>query len=469
MAYGQRDDNGGWRVRYKRPDGTWASKSGFSSEKKAEEWGNEQEALIRRHMWIDPRDGETPFATFASDMLDAIGPRLEPSTLAKYRSHLETHLLPQWSAWPMIGIFNNYVEIEKWISELHEDYAESTVSSVFATFSTILNSAVRARNIPANPCSGIRVTSGEFETERLVASPVQGLRAAIRLHATAGLAGVVLCLMDLYTGARWGELTGQQRHEYDHERQAIGIAEPLKEIGGQLFNAPAIPFPLELHIQHPVWKLLLQNNRSHPQQRGFTDTRHTAKDHHHRTRYSRCLSQPQQQISLWDPIDEAVRRWRRLPRWEGRRPHWRLIHREMTDIPGLDHKASEPGHIITHKLVDLRLLRLRRTFVQFVHRAPFNHHRASPSLQQNVTITVLHAVSSTGHNRQARDNEHPRIAVIAPASASTRATQSRKLANDGPTTAARSDRSTNRYHNSPQVSDPLNIHRIGLANRSISD
>lgn len=212
------------------------SESGFTSEKAAEGWGNEQEALIRRHMWIDPRDGDTPFGTFASEMLSAVAPRLEPSTFAKYRSHLDTHLLPQWSAWPMIGIFNNYVEIEKWVSELHEDYAESTVASVFATFSTMMNAAVRARVIPANPCTGIRVASGEFEVERLVASPAQALRAAMRLYPTAGPSGFVLCLMDLYTGARWGELAGQQRHEYDREHRSIAIQKPLKEIGEQLFK-----------------------------------------------------------------------------------------------------------------------------------------------------------------------------------------------------------------------------------------
>ncbi|MEV4648358.1 tyrosine-type recombinase/integrase [Saccharopolyspora sp. NPDC049357] len=236
MAYGQQDDSGGWRARFKRPDGTWGSKSGFPSERAAENWGNEQEALIRRHMWIDPRDGETPFGTFAREFLDALAPRLEPSTLAKYKSHLDSQLLPQWSAWPLIGIFNNYVEIEKWVSELHDDYADSTVASVFATFSTMLNAAVRARCMPANPCSGIRVTSGAYESDRLVANPVQALRAAMRLHTTAGLSGVVLCLMDLYTGARWSELVGQQRHEYDRENRAICIQEPLKEIGGNLFK-----------------------------------------------------------------------------------------------------------------------------------------------------------------------------------------------------------------------------------------
>ncbi|WP_246258190.1 hypothetical protein [Amycolatopsis anabasis] len=48
------------------------------------------------------------------------------------------------------GIFNSYIEIEKWVSELHEEYAESTVASVFATFSIFLNAAARARMIPTN-------------------------------------------------------------------------------------------------------------------------------------------------------------------------------------------------------------------------------------------------------------------------------------------------------------------------------
>jgi hypothetical protein len=225
----------GWRARYKRPDGSRGSQAGFTSETAAKNWGHDQESLIRRNTWIDPRDAETPFGVFAEEYLTAISPRLAEATVAKYRSHLDNQLLPQWQAWPMIGIFNSYIEIEKWVSELHEDYAEPTVSSIFATFSTFLNAAVRARIIPASPCSGIRVTSGEYAPERLVVSPVQALRAAMQLYeAGLGLGGFTLCLIDVYTGGRWGELAGQQRHEYDAQKKAIGIQAPLKEVGGVL-------------------------------------------------------------------------------------------------------------------------------------------------------------------------------------------------------------------------------------------
>lgn len=170
MAYGQEESGTGeWRARYKRPDGTWGSKSGFPTEKAGENWGLEQEALIRRNLWLDPRDGETRFEDFAEEWLAALEPRLELNTIAKYRSFLDNQLLPQWKAWPLVAIFNGYVEIERWLSDLHEDYAESSVSSYFALFSTILN--------------GVRMSNGEFETRASgghAGSGVAGGDAALR-------------------------------------------------------------------------------------------------------------------------------------------------------------------------------------------------------------------------------------------------------------------------------------------------
>jgi integrase len=197
----------------------------------------DEESRIRNSMWIDPRDADTLFSDFAEEWYEAVRSRLAPTTAAKYRSYLDKQLLPQWRSWPVIGIFNSYLEIEKWVSELHEDYAESSVAAYFALFSTIMNACVRARTMPANPCYGIRVTSGGYEPERLVATPGQGVRAAMRLYELGlGLGGFTLCLANLYTGGRWGELAGQQRHEYDEINRAIGIREPLKEVGGKLFK-----------------------------------------------------------------------------------------------------------------------------------------------------------------------------------------------------------------------------------------
>lgn len=234
VAYAQRHGKG-WRSRYKRPDGSWGSQSGFETKTAALAWGQEQESLIRRHLWIDPADAETPFGTFAEAWLRNV--RLAATTRAKYRSFLDNHLLPQWEDWPLIVIFNHHLEIQGWVNELHDELAESSVASVFALFSTIMNAAVRARKIPASPCQGIRVTTGQDRPEHQVATPLQFLRAALRLHDSFGYSGFVLALMDGYTGARWSELVGQQPHEYDQINKAIWIKEPLTEAHGQVFKA----------------------------------------------------------------------------------------------------------------------------------------------------------------------------------------------------------------------------------------
>jgi hypothetical protein len=71
VAYGEQDRDT-WRARYKRPDGTWTSRSGFCSRTAAEDWGDEQEALIRRNLWIDPRNAETPFGAFVEEWFAAV-------------------------------------------------------------------------------------------------------------------------------------------------------------------------------------------------------------------------------------------------------------------------------------------------------------------------------------------------------------------------------------------------------------
>lgn len=234
MAYAERLAKT-WRARYKRPNGLWGSKSGFDTKEAALHWAEEQEAEVRRRTWIAPEDCEISFGDFAQKWLAQA--RLAETTRAKYQSYLDTHLLPQWEDWPLISIFNSHIEIQAWVNELHEELAEPSVSSVFALFSTVLNVAVRARRIPANPCNGVRVSSGDYEADRQVATPVQVLRAAMRLHHSFGRAGFVLTLMDGYTGARWSELVALEPHEYDEVNRAVPVRTPLRESAGKMSKA----------------------------------------------------------------------------------------------------------------------------------------------------------------------------------------------------------------------------------------
>ncbi|GAB3979262.1 integrase [Actinoallomurus acanthiterrae] len=255
MAYAERCGKK-WRARYKKPDGTWASEPGFETKNAAVEWGREQEGQIKRHTWIDPDDAETPFGDFCEQWIKTT--RLAINTEAKYRSYLKNHILPQWEGWPLIVIFNNHLEIQGWVNELHDELAEPTVASIFALFSTIMNAAVRARKIPVSPCHGIRVTTGDYETERQVATPVQFLRAALRMYDLAGFQGFVLTLMNGYTGARWSELISQKPGQYDQVNHQIPVRRPIREARGQIEEAPRPKSPASRRwIQLPPFLAIL--------------------------------------------------------------------------------------------------------------------------------------------------------------------------------------------------------------------
>lgn len=221
-----------WRVKYKKPNGGWASESRFETKKSALAWGRDQETDIRRNTWIDPKHAEEKFGGFAETVFAKA--KLASNTKAKYRSYLDRHILPQWEDWPLGAIFNDYQEIEGWVKDLYEELTEPSVASIFAYFSRILEVAVKDRALPANPARGVRVTSGEYMAERQVVTPAQTLRAAMRLGSTFGYAGFVLALMNSYTGARWSELVVLQPHDYDEINHAIPVRTPLREVAGTL-------------------------------------------------------------------------------------------------------------------------------------------------------------------------------------------------------------------------------------------
>lgn len=63
-----------------------------------------------------------------------------------------------------------------------------------------------------------------------IATPVQVLRAAMRLHHTFGRAGFVLCLLNAYTGARWGELTELRVRDLDHRSRILTVSRAVVEV-----------------------------------------------------------------------------------------------------------------------------------------------------------------------------------------------------------------------------------------------
>lgn len=148
MAYAERRGKT-WRVRYKRPDGTWGSESGFPTKTAALAYGREQESRVRRGDWTDPKSAETRLTDFIDRYLEAVD--AAPGTISKQESHIRCHILPRWGSWQLGDLVMAHMEIRAWTKELRAKYPSGTVASIFQTLTAIMDMAVEARLIPASP------------------------------------------------------------------------------------------------------------------------------------------------------------------------------------------------------------------------------------------------------------------------------------------------------------------------------
>lgn len=89
-----------WKARYRGPDGKERTKN-FARQVDAERFHAEVEVAKGRGQWTDPRKAKVPFATFASEFLEAKKLSIRPATQSKYESalkHLVASSAPRRSA-----------------------------------------------------------------------------------------------------------------------------------------------------------------------------------------------------------------------------------------------------------------------------------------------------------------------------------------------------------------------------------
>ncbi|MDQ3030505.1 MAG: hypothetical protein M3R09_10880, partial [Actinomycetota bacterium] len=83
-----------WRVKYKKPDGSYGSESGFPTKTTALEWGRRQEEAIKAGRWVDPELSGQKFGVFARKYMADRQKR--GNTNAKRWDYLDDYLLPRW-------------------------------------------------------------------------------------------------------------------------------------------------------------------------------------------------------------------------------------------------------------------------------------------------------------------------------------------------------------------------------------
>lgn len=226
----------GYRVRYRRPDGRVGADSTHASKKAAQTRANAVDAEQQQDTYIDPSSGKITLREWADMWLKVH--RVSATTTAKYNSYLKNHILPAFGDTSLNAITR--MRVKSWVNEVGEGRASSTVVDILALFSMLMGEAVEERRISANPCRRLR-PAADHRAERPWATPAQVL--AIANHLKPAEAHLVITAA--YTGMRWGELVGLQRHNCKLD-DALIYVDPdvgaLHEVSGKLeLGSPKTP------------------------------------------------------------------------------------------------------------------------------------------------------------------------------------------------------------------------------------
>jgi integrase len=210
-----------WRVKYKLPNGKYASASRddfgnrFKTEGLAEKYGHAMETDVERKVFLNPRDGKVKVGAWSELWLESIEVGNRSDTT--YRQRLRTVILPEWRDVDMGDVTT--IAYVTWEKSLRKRYAASYVKSVRSVFRTMMDDAVASKVIGANPVPTQQAARrGKFkgksrEDTTVLATPRQALLLARNARDLRGLSGYVLVLTIAYAGLRIAEAAGLRRKD----------------------------------------------------------------------------------------------------------------------------------------------------------------------------------------------------------------------------------------------------------------
>jgi len=221
-----------FRVRHRLPDGTVATDSSHPTKTAAKARAADIETDQRRDVFINPDDGKIALQEWVTMWAEAHD--VGAATWERYRSHLDIHILPRFGDVGLNAITR--MAVKAWVKDLNRRRAPATVASILSLLSMLLGEAVEERRIPINPCRRLRGTAPP-RPERPWATAQQVADIATRVTTP----NQTLIITAAYTGMRWGELAGLQRHNcrLDDGRIMIDLNRgALHEVGGHLALGP---------------------------------------------------------------------------------------------------------------------------------------------------------------------------------------------------------------------------------------
>ena len=200
MAKPRRLPSGKWQASVWVVPGRKRSTKTFLIRKQAVEWAREQQVLIDRGEWRDPRLARTLFGDWFERWWAARV--LEPETVVGQRSTADRHILPHWRDWTLGSI--GRLEVQAWVRGMQQaGKSAALIDKAYSIFRACLNDAVDEDLIGRSPCRSITLpTIAKGQPRFYEPAQVELLVAELpEPHAT-------VALVMAWCGLRWEEVAG---------------------------------------------------------------------------------------------------------------------------------------------------------------------------------------------------------------------------------------------------------------------
>ncbi|WP_433571257.1 tyrosine-type recombinase/integrase [Streptomyces sp. CA-251247] len=213
--------SGRFLARYQAPDGLLRSApETFPSQTDANRWLVRKEAEILDGRWKNP-DEKVLFGVYAAAWFKERD--YASTTRERNGSALRLHILPTFENVVLSEITTP--QIRRWRAGLLESgVGEPTIAKAYQILRAIMNTAVDDEVIQRNPCR-IKGAGAAKTAER----PFLDVSEVFQLATAVPPRFQVFILLAAFTGLRFGELAGLQRHDVDLERRTVAVRRALAE------------------------------------------------------------------------------------------------------------------------------------------------------------------------------------------------------------------------------------------------
>ncbi len=252
MAWVRKLPSGKWAATVRTPAGRITEThqlKGF-----VERWAADLERDVRHSDFVDPRAGDITVGQWWERCRDAR--HLEKASRARDESHWRCHVAPAWAKRPVSSVMKP--DVASWVVKMAKaDVGAATIQGALGVLRALMEQAVDARIIRANPAKGVKTPRRPKHVDRVIL-PHEETQLLDRLSELFGDRpdGRLFVEVLLGTGMRFEEAAAFPRELVDLRRGLVTVRDVMERDGTIRDYPKASASNRTIPVDEEVWPQL---------------------------------------------------------------------------------------------------------------------------------------------------------------------------------------------------------------------